>query len=252
MPTPLVLSARFGRRRARPGLTALYAVLDEIQTTLIATAAPKARRARIAFWQAEVAAAAAGRARHPLARALAQTIPPELIASEALAGALEAARDEAALDTVFPGDRLRTLLAAELGRPLGLAATLEDPDRPETVAGAERVGTAYALTLRLQTIGLAHRRRPWEIVSLAAQAGAGGRAEAAMGVLRDWAQAAYAQTGAPGLPPSVRVLAALGERLLAELAGEIAADAHQLLAGRIVLPGLRMRAIALRAVWGRL
>ena len=250
-----MLSARFSRRAARKPLGALYALLDEIQTVLVATPTAEIRQAKIGFWETELAAARTGDARHPLARAL----PGGSVL--AIAGAaLEAARTEAALARAFPGDLLRTLLARELGHPLGLAAALEGGGGPEAAAYAEQVGTAYALTVRLQTLGFAYRYRPWEIASLAAArsdpGGDADEARVAMEVLREWAAAAYEAarvqaTTAPRVPRFARVLAALGEELLAELSREIGADPRRLLAGRILLPGPRMRWIALRALWGR-
>ncbi|MHB1512905.1 MAG: hypothetical protein ACYCTF_08500 [Acidiferrobacter sp.] len=255
MTTPLTLSARYALCRARAPLRALYAVLDEIQNVLIATPAPEVRRAKIAFWEAELAAATTGAARHPLARAL----PSGSVCAIALS-AIEAARAEAALADRFPGDLFRTLLTGQGGRPLRLVAALEGAVAPEALGYAEQVGTAYALTARLQTIGLACRHRPWEIASLAAEASSRnherGDPQAAMEVLRDWAANAYKvarrQTlTAPLLPRSTRVLAALGECLLVELSEEMRADPRRLLAGRILLPDPRMHWIALRALWGR-
>ncbi len=254
MTTPLAMSARFSRRAARKPLGALYALLDEIQTVLVATPTAEIRRAKIGFWEAEIAAARTGGARHPLARAL----PAGAVLAIA-GGALEAARTEAALAGRFPGGLFRTLLAGELGRPLGLAAALEGGGGPEAAAYAEQVGIAYALTVRLQTLGFAYRHRPWEVASLAAETSGptadADEAPAAMEVLRAWAASAYEAarvqaSAAPRLPRSARVLAALGERLLAELTLEIGADPRRLLASRILLPGPRMRWIALRALWG--
>lgn len=256
MTTPLTVSARYGRRSARSPLRALYALLDEIQTVLIATAAPEVRHAKLAFWEAELAAATTGAARHPLARAL----PSGSVCAIALS-ALEAARAEAALTDRFPEGLFRTLLAAQWGRPLRLAAALEGADAPEALGYAEEIGMAYGLTVRLQTIGLAYRHRPWEITSLAAERSGPGRergdAQTAMEVLRDWAASAYqaARREAPSgplLPRSTRVLGALGERLLAELSEEMRADPRRLLAGRILLPDPRMHWIAARALlWGQ-
>ncbi len=255
MTTPLTLSARYSRRGARAPLRALYAVLDEIQAVLVATPAPEVRRAKIAFWEAELAAATTGAARHPLARAL-PAGPVGAIAQSAI----EAARAEAALADCFPGDLFHALLAGQWGRPLRLAAALEGADAPETLGYAEQIGIAYALTVRLQTIGLACRHRPWEIASLAAEASRRnqerGDAQAAMEVLRDWAASAYEaarrQTLTAPLPPrSMRVLAALGECLLVELSEEMRVDPRRLLTGRILLPDPRMHWIALRALWGR-
>lgn len=255
MATPLVLSARYSRRGARAPLGALYALLDEIQTILIATPTPEVRQAKIDFWETELAAATTGAARHPLARAL-----PSGSVLAIATDALEAARTEAALTDTVPGDLLRMLLVKQCGQPLRRAASLEGASASPALDYAETVGTAYALTVRLQTLGLAARHRPWEIASLAAaasdQSPEQGGAYAAMAVLRDWAASAYEAArrlaSTPSLlPRSTRVLAALGEQLLKELSEDIRVDPRRLLAGRILLPDPRMHWIALRALWGR-
>jgi phytoene synthase len=89
----------------QPLLTALFALRREFEETVKETSDPTVGRTKLAWWQKEIAALAAGTPSHPVSKALAAHLGGGVKAT----GATEAAATTAAIEAEYPA--LQTLLA---------------------------------------------------------------------------------------------------------------------------------------------
>lgn len=271
--SPLRYSARFSAPATRGAVSALYAYTDEIQAILNQSRSSDIRLLKLGYWQQELAQAQRGSAQHPLARALAENLPPTLFSHPDLAQVIACAEREGHYAGRFPAAAFLDLLAGEWGGPLRLAAEVQGASGAACAHFATTVALAWGLTERLQYIGLTFRRRPEELSSLMAlgsvpvgadrdtgpkEACAADTFHGAVAALYETALSHYEQ--AFMLWPTVRqralyshiVLARLGRTLLSELAG----SRDTLLQAQVLLPQRRLwttawRCLVLTRLFGR-
>ncbi|MCX4165210.1 MULTISPECIES: squalene/phytoene synthase family protein [Paraburkholderia] len=150
-------STYYALRRAsaarQPLLTALFALRREFEETVKETSDPTIGRTRLAWWQKELAALAAGTPSHPVSKALAAhlgDVSEEAPALEALLGGFEMDLDQARyLD--YPN--LRRYLESVGGTFASMVARAGAVDRAQASSWAAPLGNALMLAQIVAELG---------------------------------------------------------------------------------------------------
>ncbi len=243
----------------RAGLAALYALAHELDRIPTECSEPGVAHTKLAWWREELAAACAGRARHPVTRSLAPTLaargltePGPLLdlaaAVAAQVGAAPPADFAQVIDCCRAGGALAVLEACLLG------ARADDPMEAQF-----ELGSALYLTTALAALGADRARArlflPMDELAAAGVAPDALRADPAVPALRALLgrqvkrAAARIRAALDALPPAGRE-AQLATRIRARLAlallGEIRRDGCRLLERRVALTPVRRLWIAWR------
>lgn len=256
---PLPYSARFSSGYRRAAILALYTLIDEIQDIVLCSSTEEIRALKLAFWRTEIETLPEKGGRHPLTRALAKYYSTEIDYHQLLLTMIESATTEADHGAAFSPERFIELLSDQLGAPLRWSAKLLKGESNTNQAFAEAVGIGWALTQRLQYIGLTQRLRPSDLARLAALRPHNGKrldtsknpTEMAIDAAQDTAESYYQQAfalrpkGFRKAPRPHLLLAHLGHALLKELSNNRA----ELLRAQIFLPTARMHRIAFRSLF---
>lgn len=135
----------------RRAATAIYALREEIDK--IADGDPAVAPIRLAWWRSEMAAALAGRAQHPVGRALAPAIGRYQLPAAALDEMLLAGECEVAKTRFARYDALRDYCRLAGGAPAKLAAIIFGYRDPSTLAAAIELGGNLRLADIVAEIG---------------------------------------------------------------------------------------------------
>ncbi len=134
-------------------LTALFALRRELEETVKETSDPAIGRARLAWWQSEIAALVAGNPSHPVSQALAAhcaDIPAESLSLQALLAGFEMDLDQA---RYLDYRNLRRYIESTGGTFAALVARVTAVDPSQAANWAMPLGNALMLAQVVQEIG---------------------------------------------------------------------------------------------------
>ena len=138
------------RRRA---MTALYAFCREVDDAVDEPADPQVARAKLEWWRHEVAQLYAGRAQHPVTRALVPAIGPFNIQQRQLGEIMDGMEMDLTQNR-YPDFQSLRLYCHRVAGVVGLlAATIFGYRNPKTLEYAENLGLAFQLTNIIRDVG---------------------------------------------------------------------------------------------------
>ena len=138
------------RRRA---ITALYAFCREVDDVVDEASDPQIAAAKLAWWRAEVAGMAAGRAQHPVTQALGAFMAPYAITAERLDQIIDGMEMDLAQARYLDFAALERYCFHVAGVVGLLAAGIFGYSDPRTLDYARTLGTAIQLTNIIRDVG---------------------------------------------------------------------------------------------------
>ena len=136
----------------RAALTALFAVYLEIREVPVECRDPGVAETKLAWWQQEIEALYAGKARHPLTQALAAHLSPLAGRKELFLDLIAGARMDIAPSTPASFEDVKRYCYRHSGALAEASATLMDADSDKTLLAARLLGNSYRLA-RIVTAG---------------------------------------------------------------------------------------------------
>lgn len=138
------------RRRA---ITALYAFCREVDDAVDEPADPQVARAKLEWWRHEVAQLYAGRAQHPVTKALVPAIGPFNIQQRQLEEIMDGIGMDLTQNRYLDFESLRLYCHRVAGVVGLLAAGIFGYRNPMTLQYAEKLGLAFQLTNIIRDVG---------------------------------------------------------------------------------------------------